>query len=118
MTGRFLGFVAVMLALSVSVHAAPVAKKSVWDGVWTGTFGNGSKISVTVADNKVTNYLYRGAPLKVSYNNIADGALSFGDRDNYRMSLRKTGDGAAKVTYYGRHGVIAASLSKTSLSKQ
>jgi hypothetical protein len=56
MTGRILGFVAAMLALTVCVHAAPAAEKSVWDGVWTGNFGNGSKISVTVADNKVTNY--------------------------------------------------------------
>jgi hypothetical protein len=118
MTGRILGFVAAMLALTVCVHAAPAGEKSVWDGVWTGNFGNGSKISVTVADNKVTNYSYRGAPLKVSYNRIADGALSFGDRENYTMSLKRTGDGAAKATYFGRHGVIAASLSKTSLNQQ
>lgn len=112
MLGRRVGPFLTMFAFAVCADPAFAIEKYGWNGVWTGLLGDTSKISVTIADNKVTNYSYRGAHLNVSYNKIADDTLSFGDGANYAMSLKKTGDGTAKATYHGRHGFVAAALTK------
>jgi hypothetical protein len=109
MIGRRLSFIVAMVALASS---APASENLAWNGVWTGTFGNASKISVTIAGKKVTNYSYRGARLDVSYNDFADDTLSFGDGNNYAMSLKRTGADTANATYHGRHGFAVAPLKR------
>ena len=112
MQGRRMFFVLSIMALAACAYAAPAQEKSPWDGVWTGTLGGSSKIAMTIAGNQVTAYLYRGAQIPVSYNKVAGDSVSFGDRDNYSVSIKRIGEGHAKATYHGRHGDIAASLTR------
>jgi hypothetical protein len=102
--------IAAILTCGLSASSANSAEKAGWDGTWVGDFGKTSRISITVAHNKVTGYSYRGEPLDVSYDKIADDKLSFGDGYNYAMSLKRTGDNTATATYHGRHGFAAAAL--------
>jgi hypothetical protein len=112
MFGRRVFAVAATLTVAVLASSAYSAEKTDWNGVWIGDFGNNSRISVTVLDNRVTKYSYRGQPLDVGYNKLADDTLSFGDGYNYAMSLKRTGGNTAKATYHGRHGFVTASLKR------
>lgn len=108
---RVRGILGVTAFLTVA-YSASAAEKSPWNGIWVGTLGNSSKISVTIADNKVTSYSYRGANLGVAYSKPSTDTFAFGDGANYSMQLKRTGDGAAKATYYGRHGLVVANMTK------
>jgi hypothetical protein len=101
-----------LLSLIAIAGSARAAEKSPWNGVWIGTLGNSSQISVTIADDKVTAYSYRGAKLDVAYSKPGADTFAFGDGSNYSMFLKRTGDAAAKATYHGRHGFAAANLAK------
>jgi hypothetical protein len=108
---RFL-LIAVSLALLGAAQASPAMEKAAWDGVWTGSLGNVSKISVTIANDKVVNYLFRGAPMKIVYAKVAPSKVSFGDPNHYEMTLLKTGDATASAGYNGRLGYSAAALTR------
>jgi hypothetical protein len=88
------------------------ADNSGWNGVWAGELGTHSKVSLTVVNDRVKNYQYGGAPVQVSYNKVAGTTLSFGDHDNYNITLKLVGAGVANGTYHGRHGFVAVSLKK------
>jgi hypothetical protein len=109
---RRLLLVALPLALVVSTHASWAAEKSSWDGVWKGSLGNISAISVTIANDKVVNYSFRGAPVKIAYDKITPAKISFGDPDHYKMTLVRTGDTTASAGYNGRRGYTTATLTK------
>src|SRR5262245_56543979 len=112
MIGRLKGGALGLFVLLTAVDAVPAAEKSPWNGIWVGTLGNSSKISVTIADDKVTAYSYRGANIGVAYSKPDANTFTFGDGANYSMLLKRTGDGAAKATYHGRHGFVVAKMTK------
>jgi hypothetical protein len=99
-------------ALVFMAGAAHSEQKSRWDGVWAGSFGAGSAVSVSVADGHVIKYLYRGAPLPISYSRVEDAGVKFGDNRNYSMSLRRADGNAARAIYNGRHGAESALLKR------
>jgi len=111
MIGHRAGALFCVVAL-VAASSATAAEKSAWNGVWVGTLGHSSKISVTIADDKVMAYSYRGAKVGVAYSKPKADTIAFGDGANYSMLLKRTGDSAAKGTYHGRHGFITANLTK------
>ena len=108
---RFL-LIAVSLALLGATQASPAMEKAAWDGVWTGSLGNVSKITGTIAKDKVVNYVFRGAPMKIVYAKVAPTMVSFGDPDHYKMTLVKTGDATASAGYNGRRGHSQAALTR------
>lgn len=112
-TIRWLALVVMPFALLASAQASRSATlPTTWDGVWAGSLGHVSPISVTIANNKVVSYLFRGAPLKVVYNKITPARVSFGDPDHYKMTIVKTSDTAASARYSGRRGYATAVLTK------
>jgi hypothetical protein len=100
------------LGLLGAAQAAPAMEKASWDGVWTGSLGNVSKISVTIANDKVVNYLFRGAPMTIVYAKVAPTRVSFGDPNHYEMTLVKTGGATASAGYNGRRGHSQAALTR------
>jgi hypothetical protein len=108
---RFL-LAAVSLALLSAARPSSAMEKASWDGVWTGSLGNASKISVTIANDKVVNYSFRGAPMKIVYAKVAPTKVSFGDPHHYEMTLLKTGDATASAGYNGRRGASTAALTR------
>ena len=108
---RFLS-TAVALALLSAAEPSPAMEKAPWDGVWTGLLGNVSKISVTIANDKVVNYSFLGAPMKIVYAKVAPTKVSFGDPHHYEMTLLKTGDATASAGYNGRRGASTAALTR------
>lgn len=108
---QFLSIIA-PLALLISAQTPQAAEQGAWDGAWTGSLGNVSTISVTIANNKVVNYSFRGAPIKIAYDKVADGMVSFGDPNHYKMTLTKTSDTTASANYHGRTGYSTAVLTK------
>ena len=74
--------------------------------------GNFSKISLTIADDKVTAYSYRGAKLGAASSKPAAETSAFGDGTNYSIVLKRVGDRAPNGTYRSRHGVAAAKLTR------
>jgi hypothetical protein len=112
MLGHRAGGILVFVAFVLAAGPIPAAEKSPWNGVWVGTLGKSSKISVTIADDKVTAYTYGGANLSVAYSKPAAAKFAFGDRANYSMVLKRIGDDSAKATYHGRHGLFVATMTK------
>ena len=110
--GRRLLSIAMPLALLFAGQPARADQNGPWDGVWTGTLGNTSAISVIIAKNRVVKYMFMGAPMPIQYNNLDARNVSFGDRDHYNMTLTKTGDVAASAVYHGRNGYASATLTK------
>jgi hypothetical protein len=112
MVGRRVFLIAIPLAFLIARDTARAEQTWSWDGVWTGRLSNTSVISVTIAKNKVVNYLFMGAPMPIQYNDLNAKNVSFGDRDHYNMTLTKTGDISASALYYGRNGYASATLVK------
>ena len=110
--GRRLLSIAMPVAFLLAGQPVGAVQNVSWDGVWTGTLGNTSAISVIIAKNKVVNYLFMGAPMPIQYANLDDRNVSFGDRDHYNMTLAKTDGMIASAVYHGRHGYATAVLKK------
>ncbi|WP_158813173.1 hypothetical protein [Methylocapsa sp. S129] len=108
---RFLS-IAAPLALLISAQAPRAAEQGSWDGAWTGSLGNVSAISVTIANDKVVDYSFRGAPIKIVYDKVADTKVSFGDPDHYRVTLIKTSGTTASAKYHDRTGYSTAVLTR------
>jgi hypothetical protein len=109
---RFL-LIAIPFALVVSAQAPRAAEDMSWDGAWTGSLGRVSAISVTIANNKVVSYFFRGAPIKIVYDKITPAKVSFGDPDHYKMTLTRISGAAASAIYRGRTGEAMATLTKS-----
>jgi hypothetical protein len=103
---------ALSLMLLGAAQPSPAMERAPWDGVWTGSLGNVSKISVTIADDRVVDYSFRGAPMKIVYAKVAPTRVSFGDPNHYEMTLVKTGDATAAAGYNGRRGASTAALTR------
>jgi hypothetical protein len=112
MIGRRFFLVAIQLAFLIPAHSPQAAEGWSWDGVWTGSLGNVSPISVTIAKNTIADYEFRGAPVKVIDNKVAATTVSFGDRDHYQMTLTQMSDTTALARYHGRLGYSTAVLKK------
>jgi len=110
--GRRLFAFAMPLALAIGANAARAEHGGAWDGAWTGMLGKTSPVSVTIAKNKVVNYVFMGAPMPIQYSKFDDGKVSFGDRDHYIVTLAKTGATTASALYHGRDGDASAVLVK------
>jgi hypothetical protein len=110
---RFLMF-GILPALLISAPAAQAQMASPWDGTWKGTMGRivPSDITITIAQGKVVSYTVRGAPYDIQYSKLTPDAVSFGDKDNYFMKLKKTSDTTAMAKVHGRLGSGVASLTK------
>jgi hypothetical protein len=110
---RFLMF-GILPALLISAPAAQAQNASPWDGTWKGTMGRiaPSDIAITIAQGKVVSYTVRGAPYDIQYSKLTAATVSFGDRDNYFMKLKKTSDTTAMAKVHGRLGSGVASLTK------
>jgi hypothetical protein len=109
---RSLLLIAIALTILVPIEAGRAEQTSPWDGTWTGSFGKRSAISITIAQNKVVNYSFRGAPIAIAYDKLTDSSVSFGDRDHYNMVMTKTGDARALAKYHGHMGFATAALTK------
>jgi len=110
--GRRLLSIAMPLALVIAGVTARADQNGPWDGVWTGTLGDRSAISVIIEKNKVVKYTFMGAPMPIQYNSLDAKNISFGDRDHYNMTLAKTSDMTASAVYHGRNGYASATLTK------
>ncbi len=110
--GRRLLSIAMPVAFLLGGQPARADQNGSWDGVWTGTLGNSSAISVTIAKNKVVNYLFMGASMPIQYNDLDAKSVSFGDRDHYNMTLAKISGLTASAVYHGRNGYATAVLTK------
>jgi hypothetical protein len=106
--------IAILPALLISAQAARAQAAWSWDGTWTGTLGpsNPWPMSITITQGKVVSYTLKGTPYDVQYSKVGPTTVSFGDRDNYRVKLTKTGDTTASARAHGRIGTGAASLAK------
>lgn len=107
---------ALLIALSVALLAPAAAsqaeQKSSWIGAWRGLLGKASAISVTINKNGAIAYVFRGAKMPIAYSRVTDNSVSFGDRDDYSMTLTQTGPNVVTATYHGRNGYATAVLRK------
>jgi hypothetical protein len=110
---RFL-LIAILPMLLISAHAVRAQAAWSWDGTWTGTLGpaNPWPMSITITQGKVVSYTLKGTRFDVQYSKISPTTVSFGDRDNYVVKLRKTGDATASARTHGHISNGTASLTK------
>lgn len=112
MIGRQFLAVAVPLAF-LAAAPAHAAQNAIWDGTWAGLLNNSEPVSVTIAGGKVVGYAIRGgAPFGIEYSKVTLTTVSFGDRDNYAVTITKTGAKTALGTAQSPLGAGTASLTK------
>jgi hypothetical protein len=111
---RRLLLVAILSAITLSVHAGRAENASPWQGTWNGTVGVSQPwpVSVTIANGKVVNFSEDGVPFDVEYAKITPTMVTFGDQIHYSATLTWAGEKAASVTLHGRHGFQTGSLTK------
>jgi hypothetical protein len=68
----------VPLALLASAGAAFGA--SAWDGTWSGLWGGTDEASITIVDNKVVSYSFKGTTQPVETESATDKQIKFGTK--------------------------------------
>jgi hypothetical protein len=112
MTGRQFLF-AVPLALLIPATASQAASSRSWDGTWAGLLNKSEPVSITIMGGKVVGYAIRGgAPFGIEYSKVTLTTVSFGDRDNYKVEITKTGATTALGKAHSPMGDGSASLTK------
>jgi hypothetical protein len=112
--GRRFLLITALPALLTSAQAVWAQAAWSWDGTWTGTLGKVHPwpMSVMITDGKVVSYTLKSTPFDIQYSKVGPTTFSFGDRDNYSVKLKKTGDATASARVHGRIGYGTAILTK------
>jgi len=91
--GRRLLFAFATLA---SLTPAAAQAGSPWDGAWAGMLNKTEPVSVTISGGKVVSYAIRGGqPFAIGYSKVTLKAVSFGDSENYAVTITKLGGAKA-----------------------
>jgi hypothetical protein len=111
---RRLLLIASLPALLILSAPARAQGERSWDGTWTGLEGRHhvAPIEIAIANGKVVSYTLSGAPFEVQYSRVTPTKVSFGDRDHYYVSLKRTSEATASGQVRGRLGVGALSLTR------
>ena len=113
MMGSLLLAFAVPLALLATPAPSQAGSDKSWDGTWAGLLNNSEPVSVTISDGKVVGYAIRGGePFGIGYSKVTLTSVSFGDHDNYTVTITKTGTRSATGTAQSLLGTGSASLIK------
>ena len=83
-----------------------------WDGIWIGSLGHFSSLTVRVANDQVISYTIQGTSVVVRYTKTTPTTLSFGDRDHFSVKLTRTGASSASAEVYGRNGIGSGVFTK------
>ena len=108
-------FLALAVPLAVLAGAAPsqAGSNQTWDGTWSGLLNNSEPVSVTISGGKVVGYAIRGGePFGIGYSKVTLTSVSFGDHDNYSVTITKTGARSATGKAQSPLGTGSASLIK------
>jgi len=101
------------LAVMVSPQLAQGASNRIWDGIWSGVLNKNEPVSVTISGGRVIAYTIRGGePYPIEYNKVTATSVSFGDRTNYAVIIKRTSAKSAVGTAHGPMGDGSASLTK------
>ncbi len=88
-------FVFAFATLATLTPAAAQAG-SPWDGAWAGMLNKTEPVSVTISGGKVVSYAIRGGqPFAIGYSKVTLKAVSFGDSENYAVTITKLGGAKA-----------------------
>jgi hypothetical protein len=113
---------AVIAALSLSVflagslHAAPKHRSHhshhSWNGTWSGKWGNqdSEATSITIVNNKVVSYQYRGATTPVSASTVTPTTVSYGT--DVTVIIKRTGASTATASLHSAMGDATAELKR------
>jgi len=109
--------IALLVSFPLAVMIAPQVtlgeSNRLWDGTWSGVLNNKEPVSVTISEGRVIGYTIRGgAPYPIEYNKVTATSVSFGDRANYAVNIRRTSGNSAVGTAHSPMGDGSASLTK------
>ena len=105
----FTGF----LALASAV-ASSSAMAQAMDGTWTGTTERGGSVQITVAQNQVQSYVFRGQSVPVYNSRASGGGLTFTAGSIGTVTLTGVRGKTASYTYVDTQGGSA----KATLTRQ
>ena len=110
---RALETLSIAVSLALLVPSASLAGSASWDGTWSGMLNKSEPVSVTIAGGKVVGYAIRGGePFGIGYSKVTLTSVSFGDHDNYSVTITKTGARSATGKAQSPLGTGSASLIK------
>src|ERR1700742_4713707 len=85
---RFVFAIVTVAALSPAAAQAG----SPWDGAWAGLLNKTEPVTVMISGGKVVSYAIRGGqPFPIGYSKVTLKAVSFGDSENYAVTITKLG---------------------------
>jgi hypothetical protein len=108
---------AVMAAISISFFLADSADATAgrfsWDGTWSGNWGEQASqaTSVTIVNNNVVRFEYRGVSTPVSASTVTPTTVSYA-YDGVSVIMTRTGATSAMATLHSPMGDASARLIK------
>ncbi|QRM56410.1 hypothetical protein [Sinorhizobium sp. BG8] len=91
---------------SFAASKKAAAQTTSWDGTWSGKWGGKSSGKVTIKNNKVTSYYFKGRPQAVGGTKVSGKTLRFGS--GYSVTMTMTGANSADATWKGDGTATAA----------
>ena len=82
---------------SFAAQKKAVSQAVSWDGTWSGKWGGKSSGKVTIKNNKVTSYYFKGRPQAVGGTKASGKTIRFGS--GYSVTMTMTGE--IPLTPYG-----------------
>jgi hypothetical protein len=102
----------VLLAVLAPANCLAASSGS-WNGTWSGVLNSQQPVSVTIASGKVVGYTIMGSePFPIAYSTVTLSTVSFGDKENFTVLIRRIGGNRAFGTAHGAMGEGAASLTR------
>ena len=84
-----------------------------WDGTWTGNWGGqeSETTSVTIVNNNVVSFEYRGVSTPVSASRVTPTTVSY-DYNGVSVIMRRTAAGIATASLHSSMGDTTAQLTR------
>jgi len=69
-----------------------------WDGTWTGLWGGADETSITIVDDKVVAYAFKGTPRPVETRSVDESKIVFGT-SAFTITLTRLGETSARAEF-------------------
>ena len=87
-----------LVPLALLACAGAAFGASAWDGTWTGLWGGTDETSITIVDNKVVSYSFKGTTQPVATESAADKQIKFGTK-LFSITITRLDDKTAQARF-------------------
>lgn len=86
---------------ALAVPKKTTAQATAWDGTWSGISSAGGRITVKIADGKVTYWTNNGFARPKATGSARGNSVNLDDNNGWKATMTMQGDGKARITAAG-----------------